>query len=67
MRLSCLIAFTANWQVNDEMIRMIVAGRMTLSVPVSVHRLNGLRIDSKAIGGQRLTPSTSMKLARRLK
>ena len=36
VRLSCLIAHTANWQVNDEMIRMIVAGRMTLSAPVSV-------------------------------
>ena len=49
------IAQTPNWQVNDDVIRMTVAGRIRLSAPVSV--VNGSRIArlerfGELVGGQ---------------
>ena len=50
VRSSFWIAQTPIWQVNDDSTRMIVAGRIRLSEPFSVSRVNGLRMWLEAIG-----------------
>src|SRR5215217_2549315 len=68
VRLSCLIPLTANWQVNDEITRMIVAGTMRFRAPDSVNSVNGLRRCSNSCGGHSCAPVAGLtKFARMLK